>query len=166
MTLSTFGLVECVGRCKCVNHRNATFLGLWFRHSSLWVKLQQVQHSIRFNNSPQVQQPLVLLALECGYQVLRFTIEVTHGLDTKNKFISGFTKQGMKFRPPTPHTTSSKRDSLNLEVDLPPHLTYIQLLWDMEDVYGVSKKLYWYLGAINTIELDDFIWEFNTWCDM
>jgi hypothetical protein len=73
---------------------------------------------------------------------LRFTIEVTHGLDTKNKFISGFTRQGMKFRPPTPHTTSSKRYSLNLKVHLPPNLIYAQLLWDMENVYGASKKPY------------------------
>jgi hypothetical protein len=73
-------------------------------------------------------------------------VKVHHRSDTwfgyKNKFISGFTRQGMKFRPPTPHTTSFKRDSLNLEIDLPSHLTYIQLLCDMENVYGASKKLY------------------------
>jgi len=36
----------------------------------------------------------------------------------------------------------------------------------MEDMYGTSKGPRQYLGMVNTIELDDFIWEFDTWCDM
>jgi hypothetical protein len=36
----------------------------------------------------------------------------------------------------------------------------------MEGMYGTSKGPHQYLGMIGTIELDDFIWECDTWCDM
>jgi uncharacterized protein YfdQ (DUF2303 family) len=43
---------------------------------------------------------------------------------------------------------------------------FVPFVWDMEDMYGASKGSYRFSGAINTIELDDFIREFNIWCDM
>jgi hypothetical protein len=42
----------------------------------------------------------------------------------------------------------------------------VPFVWDMEDLYGTSKGPCRFLGAVNNIELDDFIQEFNTWCDM
>jgi hypothetical protein len=36
----------------------------------------------------------------------------------------------------------------------------------MEEMYGASKAPRQYLKVANTIELDDFIQEFNNWCDM
>jgi hypothetical protein len=36
----------------------------------------------------------------------------------------------------------------------------------MENMYGSIKGTYLYLKAIDTIELDDFIQEFDNWCDM
>jgi hypothetical protein len=32
----------------------------------------------------------------------------------------------------------------------------------MEEIYGATKRPHQYSGAINTIELDDFIQEFNS----
>ncbi len=40
------------------------------------------------------------------------------------------------------------------------------LLWDMDDMYGATKGLYWYSKVIGTIKLDDFIQKFDSWCDM
>jgi len=42
----------------------------------------------------------------------------------------------------------------------------VPFVWDMEDMYGASKGPHQFLGVIDTIELDDFISEFNTLCDM
>lgn len=40
------------------------------------------------------------------------------------------------------------------------------LIWDMDGMYGAMKGPLRYSGAVSTIELDDFIQEFDTWCDM
>jgi hypothetical protein len=39
-------------------------------------------------------------------------------------------------------------------------------VWDMEDMYGASKGPRRFSKVVNTIKMDDFIREFNTWCDM
>jgi len=57
-------------------------------------------------------------------------------------------------------------DSLDSKIDLPLKIVFTSLLWDIEDMYDTSKGPRQYLGVVNTIELDDFIWEFDTWCDM
>jgi hypothetical protein len=36
----------------------------------------------------------------------------------------------------------------------------------MEDMYGASKGPHRFLRAVGITELDDFIWEFDTLCDM
>jgi hypothetical protein len=71
----------------------------------------------------------------------------------------------MRFRPPTLFTLASREDYLNSQVELPSVL-FVPLVWDMEDMYGTSKMPCQFLGVVGAIELDDFIWEFNTWCDM
>jgi hypothetical protein len=35
----------------------------------------------------------------------------------------------------------------------------------MDDMYGATKRPYQYLKVVGTIELDDFIQEFDNWCD-
>jgi hypothetical protein len=59
-----------------------------------------------------------------------------------------------------------EEESLNLKVDLFLQKKFAILLWDMEDMYGTSKGCRWYSRTISTIKLDDFIQEFDTWCDM
>jgi hypothetical protein len=36
----------------------------------------------------------------------------------------------------------------------------------MEEMYGATKALRQYSRVAGTMELDDFIQEFNNWCDM
>jgi hypothetical protein len=36
----------------------------------------------------------------------------------------------------------------------------------MDDMYGATKRPYQYSKVVGTIELDDFIQEFDSWCDM
>jgi hypothetical protein len=36
----------------------------------------------------------------------------------------------------------------------------------MEKMYRTTKGPCQYLGAVGTIELDDFIQKFDSWCDM
>jgi len=63
------------------------------------------------------------------------------------------------------HLFTFEEDSSNFKVELLP-VVYVPFVWDMEDMYGASKKLRQFSGVISTIQLDDFIQEFNTWCDM
>jgi len=85
---------------------------------------------------------------------------------TRSTFISGFTRWGVRFKSPTPPIISMEKDSSNSKVDLPLQPIFALLLRNMEDIYGTFKGPCQYLGMISTIELDDFIWEFDTWCDM
>jgi hypothetical protein len=64
--------------------------------------------------------------------------------------------------PPTIPTFSSYENSLDLKIDLPSHLVFPSLFWDMENIYGTSQGPYQYLRAVGTIELDDFIQDFDT----
>jgi hypothetical protein len=36
----------------------------------------------------------------------------------------------------------------------------------MENMYGTTERPCRYLGKVSTIELNDFIHEFDSWCDM
>jgi hypothetical protein len=40
------------------------------------------------------------------------------------------------------------------------------LIWDMDGGSGAMKGPRLYSGAVGTIELEDFIQEFDSWCDM
>ncbi len=85
--------------------------------------------------------------------------------NSRDRFVKGFTRWGVRFWPPTLPTLSPKWEFLDFEVEL-PLVMFVPFVWDMEDMYGASKGSYRFSGAINTIELDDFIREFNIWCDM
>jgi hypothetical protein len=80
--------------------------------------------------------------------------------------INGFIKQGVQFRPPTPPSSSFGGNSLNFKTNFSPKFVIPPLLWDMEDMYGTTKRPCRYLGVVGTIELNDFIHEFDSWCDM
>jgi hypothetical protein len=40
------------------------------------------------------------------------------------------------------------------------------LIWDMDGGFGAMKGLWRYSSVVGTIELEDFIHEFNSWCEM
>ena len=84
---------------------------------------------------------------------------------------TGFTRSGVQFRPTTLLVVSGGDSDSDFDeestVGTPSHPPIVApLLWDMEEVYGATKGPRRYSGAVNTIDLDDFIQEFDTWCDM
>jgi hypothetical protein len=40
------------------------------------------------------------------------------------------------------------------------------LIWDMDGAFGAMKGPRCYSGVVGPIELEDFIQEFDSWCDM
>ena len=82
----------------------------------------------------------------------------------------GFTRSGLRYRLPSPAPTGDDEDELVVD-NLPsvvPSSVAGPLIWDadMDGGYGVVKGPRRYSGAVGTIELEDFIQEFDTWCDM
>ncbi len=84
-------------------------------------------------------------------------MEVTQDLRDKDTITSGFTRQGVRFRPPTPLSSSSKGDSLDSEIFFSPKVVTPPLLWDMEEMHETTKRPCRYSRTVGTIELDDFI---------
>ncbi|PTQ40682.1 hypothetical protein MARPO_0038s0037 [Marchantia polymorpha] len=81
----------------------------------------------------------------------------------------GFTRSGLRYRLPHPSASVvveawNVADSGSLVVisSRVPH----SWTGDMDGMYGAMKGPRRYSGAVGTIELDDFIHEFDTWCDM
>jgi hypothetical protein len=93
-------------------------------------------------------------------------MEVTHGSNTWSGFISGFTRWGLKFKPPTPPTFSSQVDSSYFKSNLPSHLVSTLLSWETEDIYDTYKRFCPNLKVVGIIEFHDFIQKFYTWCDI
>jgi hypothetical protein len=58
---------------------------------------------------------------------------------TRIKFISGFIRQEVMFKPSMPLVVLVEEDCSDLEIDLPLYIVFALLLWDMEDMYGSSK---------------------------
>ncbi len=48
---------------------------------------------------------------------------------------------------------------------LPSSIT-APFIWDMDEGFGAMKGPQRYLGVVGTIELEDFIQKFDSWCDM
>jgi len=61
--------------------------------------------------------------------------------------VSGFTRQGVPFRPPTPPSSSYGGDFLDFETIFSPKFVTLLLLWDIEEIYGATKRLWWYSGG-------------------
>jgi hypothetical protein len=95
-------------------------------------------------------------------------MEGEHNPETRNKITitNGFTKRGVRFKPPTSSSSWGGGDIQILKyiffLDLSPHHSYRTWNICMEP----PKDLVNIWGATGTIELDDFIYKFNNWCDM
>ncbi len=61
---------------------------------------------------------------------------------------------------------SSRRKSLYSNSTIKWLDVISSLMSNMDELYGTIKVCYRYLGAINNIELNDSIQEFDNWCDM
>ena len=79
----------------------------------------------------------------------------------------GSTQSGLRYRLPSPLSIFAEEDKS--VVDIVTHVVAVPsfvadpLIWEMD---GAVKGPRRYSGAMGTIELDDFISEFDTWCDM
>ncbi len=55
---------------------------------------------------------------------------------------------------------------MNNKSSILPSSIAAPLIWDMDGGSGAMKGPRLYSGAVGTIELEDFIQEFDSWCDM
>jgi hypothetical protein len=81
---------------------------------------------------------------------------------------SGITHSGLKYRLPPPTSSVVEEDKVivdNKSSILPSNII-APLIWDMDGGFGAMKGLRRYSGVVGTIELEDFIQEFDSWCDM
>jgi hypothetical protein len=80
----------------------------------------------------------------------------------KVNIINDFTKCGVQFSPPTPPSLSYWGHFSNSNTSLSPRFVITSMTtWNMEEMYVTTKRFHQYLGAIGTIELNDFIHEFH-----
>ena len=82
---------------------------------------------------------------------------------------TGYTRSGLRYRPLLPSlSVEESEESVGDTESVVSRVSHISppLLWDMDEMYGASKGPRRFSGALGTIELDDFIQEFDTWCDM
>ena len=80
----------------------------------------------------------------------------------------GFTRSGLRCRLPFPLPTVDAEEDEGVPNTKSVLLSSVAapLIWDMDGMYGAMKGPRRYSGAVGTIELEDFIQEFDTWCDM
>jgi hypothetical protein len=68
----------------------------------------------------------------------------------------------VRFKPPTPPSSSFGGDFSNSKIFFSPRFITPPLLWDREEMDRTTKGPHQYLGAVGTIELGDFIQEFDS----
>jgi hypothetical protein len=80
----------------------------------------------------------------------------------------GITCSGLRYQLPSPTSSVVVEDEVIVNNKSSILLSSIvaPLIWDMDGVSGAMKGLRCYSGAMGTIELEDFIQEFDSWCDM
>ncbi len=80
----------------------------------------------------------------------------------------GVTCSGLRYRLPSPTSSVVEEDEVivNKKSSILQSSITAPLILDMDGVFGAMKGPRRYLGAVGTIELEDFIQEFDSWCDM
>ncbi len=80
----------------------------------------------------------------------------------------GVTRSGLRYRLPSPTSSVVEEDEVivNNESSILPSSIATPLIWDMDGGSGAMKGPRRYSGVVGTIELEDFIQEFDSWCDM
>ncbi len=80
----------------------------------------------------------------------------------------GVTHSGLRYRLPSPTSSVVKEDKviLNNKSSILPSNIATPLIWDMDGGFGAMKGPRRYSSVVDTIELEDFIQEFDSWCDM
>ncbi len=80
----------------------------------------------------------------------------------------GITCSGLRYRLPSPTSSVDEEDEviMNNEFSILPSSIVAPLIWDMDRGSRTMKGPRRYSGAVGTIELEDFIQEFDSWCNM
>jgi hypothetical protein len=80
----------------------------------------------------------------------------------------GITRSGLTYRLPSPTSSVVEEDKVIVDNKSSILLSSIAapLIWDMDRGSRTMKGLQRYSGAVGTIELEDFIQEFDYRCDM
>ncbi len=77
----------------------------------------------------------------------------------------GVTRSGLRYRLPSPTSSVVEEDEVIVD-NKSSILISLPLIWDMDEGSGAMKGPRRYSRAMGTIELEDFIHEFDSWCDM
>ncbi len=80
----------------------------------------------------------------------------------------GVTRSGLRYRLPSPTSLVVNEDKVimdNKSFILSSSIAAL-LIWDMDGGFGAMKGLQYYSGAMGTIELENFIQKFDSWCNM
>ncbi len=80
----------------------------------------------------------------------------------------GVTRNALRYRLPSPTSLVVEEDEVivNNKFSILPSSIAAPLIWDMDKGSGTMKGPRHYSGEVGTIELEDFIQEFNSRCDM
>ncbi len=80
----------------------------------------------------------------------------------------GVTRSGLRYRLLSPTSSVVEEDKVivNNKFSILPSSIAAPLIWDMDGGSGTMNGPRRYSGAVGTIELEDFIQKFDSWCDM
>jgi hypothetical protein len=80
----------------------------------------------------------------------------------------GITRSGLKYRLPSSTSSVVKEDEVivNNKSSILSSNIATPLIWDMDGGSRAMKGPRHYSGVMGTIKLEDFIQEFDSWCDM
>jgi hypothetical protein len=78
------------------------------------------------------------------------------------------THNGLRYQLPSPTSLVVEEDKVivNNKSSILPSNIAAPLIWDMDGGSRAMKGLQHYSGVVGTIELEDFIQEFDSWCNM
>jgi hypothetical protein len=80
----------------------------------------------------------------------------------------GVTHSGLRYRLLSPTSSVVEEDEVIVDKksSILSSSIVAPLIWDLDRGFGTMKGPRCYSGAMGTIELEDFIQEFDSWCNM
>jgi hypothetical protein len=80
----------------------------------------------------------------------------------------GVTRSGLRYQLPSPTSLVVEEDEVIVDnkFSILSSSLAAPVIWDMDEGSGAMKGPRHYSGEVGTIELEDFIQKFDSWCDM